>query len=311
MLEHQALMLMGTFVAISVGAYALMLLYDPYRARVDSRMEELQGRGEQPTTALRARSSAALGGEAKPVGLASLLAAFRGGERARWQQRLAKAGIYHPAALPRLFIARLLLIVVPPLAAVAASFFGLIRMETALLVGSALGGFGSIAPSLWLDRAIARHHLLLRKSLPDFLDLMIVCLEGGMSLQETIRRVGDELRIVHPALAFELGIVQRDVELGSTVDQALRRFAARTDYEGVRSLSTFIREALRFGTNITAALRNHADMLRSQREQAAEENAQKASVKILLPTLFLIFPAIFVVIVGPAIIQIQEAFGGK
>jgi tight adherence protein C len=181
-------------------------------------------------------------------------------------------------------------------------------METSLLVGSLAGGFGSIAPSLWLDRAISRRHLLLRKSLPDFLDLMIVCLEGGLSLQETIRRVGDELRIVHPALAFELSIVQRDIELGATVDQALKRFANRSDYEGVRSLSTFIREAQRFGTNITEALRNHADMLRSQREQAAEENAQKASVKILLPTLLLIFPAIFVVLVGPAIIQIQEAF---
>ncbi len=311
MLEHEAFVMMGIFVAVSVGAYALMLMYDPYRTRVSSRIDELQGRGEQASTALRARSAAAVSGGTGPTGLASVFAAFRGGERARWQQRLIKAGVYHPSALTRLFGARLLLIVVPPLAAIAASFLGLIRMETALLIGSVLGGFGSIAPSLWLDGAVARHHLQLRKSLPDFLDLMIVCLEGGMSLQETIRRVSDELRIVHPTLTLELGFVQRDIELGATVDQALKWFAARTDYEGVRSLSTFIREAQRFGTNITAALRNHSDMLRSQREQAAEENAQKASVKILLPTLLLIFPAIFVVLVGPAIIQIQEAFGAK
>jgi tight adherence protein C len=140
---------------------------------------------------------------------------------------------------------------------------------------------------------------------------MIVCLEGGLSLQETIRRVSDELRLAHPALASELGFVQRDIELGATVDQALKRFATRTDYEAVRTLSTFIREAQRFGTNITDALRSHADMLRSQREQAAEESAQKASVKILIPTLLLIFPATFVVIVGPAVIQIHEAFAAK
>jgi len=95
------------------------------------------------------------------------------------------------------------------------------------------------------------------------------------------------------------------------VDQALKRFATRTDYEAVRTLSTFIREAQRFGTNITDALRSHADMLRSQREQAAEESAQKASVKILIPTLLLIFPSTFVVIVGPAVIQIHEAFAAK
>jgi len=97
----------------------------------------------------------------------------------------------------------------------------------------------------------------------------------------------------------------------SSVDQALKRFSARTDFEGVRTLSTFIRESQKFGTQITEALRNHADMLRSQREQSAEETAQKAAVKILIPTLLLIFPAIFVVLVGPAVIQIQEAFASQ
>jgi tight adherence protein C len=91
----------------------------------------------------------------------------------------------------------------------------------------------------------------------------------------------------------------------------LKRFATRTQYEGVRTLCTFVREAQRFGTNLSQALRLHSDMLRSQREQAAEEMAQKAAVKILLPTLLLIFPAIFVVLVGPALIQIQEAFAAR
>jgi tight adherence protein C len=206
-------------------------------------------------------------------------------------------------------MARLMLTAVPPIVALAAGLTGLIRMELALLAGCILGGMGTVLPGLWLDRVAARRHIKLRTALPDFLDLMIVCLEGGLSLQETIRRVSDELRLAHPELAVELGIVQRDIELGATVDQALKRFAARSDYEGVRSLSTFIRETQRFGTNITEALRSHADVLRNQREQAAEECAQKASVKILLPTLLLIFPAIFVVLVGPAAVQIYQAFG--
>ena len=165
-----------------------------------------------------------------------------------------------------------------------------------------------MAPVVWLDRAIVRYHSYLRRTLPDFLDLMIVCLEGGMSLQETIRRVGFELRLAHPLLAGELDIVQRDIEFGASIDQALKRFAARTDYEGIRTLSAFIREAQRFGTNITEALRSHAEMLRRQREQAAEENAQKAAIKILMPTFLLIFPSVFIVAVGPAVIQIQQSF---
>jgi tight adherence protein C len=99
--------------------------------------------------------------------------------------------------------------------------------------------------------------------------------------------------------------------LGSTIDQALRRFAMRSNCEGVRTLSTFVREAQRFGTKLTEALRNHADMLRSQREQSAEEQARQASVKILMPMMLLILPAIFVVLVAPAIIQIHEAFAAK
>ncbi len=116
------------------------------------------------------------------------------------------------------------------------------------------------------------------------------------------------MRLAHPLLAGELSIVQRDIDLGATVDSALRRFGDRSGFDGIRTLSTFVRESQRFGTELADALRLHADMLRSQREQVAEETAQKASVKILLPMLLLILPAVFVVIAGPAAIQIQQAF---
>jgi tight adherence protein C len=96
--------------------------------------------------------------------------------------------------------------------------------------------------------------------------------------------------------------------LGATIDAALRRFAARCGYDEVGSLAKFVREAQRFGTQLTDALRLHADMLRSQRENAAEETAQKAAVKILIPTLLLILPAVFIVLAGPAVLQIQMAF---
>jgi tight adherence protein C len=307
--SQQTFILTSIFAAFSLGSYALMLMWNPYYLRIQSRMDELDGLRESTTAVARAKGGAMVAPRVR--GLSGILNLFRIDDRSKTQQRLMQAGIYHPAALSRLLVARVLLLVVPTAIVCGAGLAGYVRWEHALLLGGILGTAGSLAPSLWFKRAIARHHLLLRKSLPDFLDLMIVCLEGGLSLQETIRRVTDELRLVHPELALEMGIVQRDIELGATVDQALKRFALRTEYDGVRTLSTFIRESQRFGTNITEALRLHADVLRSQREQAAEENAQKASVKILLPTLLLIFPAVFVVLVGPAIIEIQQMFAAK
>jgi len=152
---------------------------------------------------------------------------------------------------------------------------------------------------------------MLSRTLPDLLDLMIVCLEGGLSLQATFHRVTEEVNLSHGQLAQELLIVQGDIDLGATIDQALKRFAQRTQYEGVKSLHAFVREAQRFGTNISEALQSHADMLRVQRQQSLEEQAQKAAVTMLLPTLLLILPAVFVVLVGPAVIEIQLAFAGK
>jgi tight adherence protein C len=301
---------LASFCAVAVATYALLALFDPYWLRVQDRIEHLQQPQQRGGCAGTHHATAT----ATVPGLFDALHRLlptRAGGRPELRQRLTKAGIYHQAAVPRFFAARLLMLILFGGLTVGVGAAGYVRMDQAVLSACAMAGLGWMLPSLWLDRAVARHHVFLRKSLPDFLDLMIVCLEGGLSLQETIRRVSEELRLAHPALAMELSIVQRDIELGACVDQALKRFAARTDYEGVRTLSTFIREAQRFGTNITEALRSHADMLRSQREQAAEEQAQKAAVKILLPTLLLIFPAIFVVAVGPAVIQIQEAFANK
>ena len=295
------------FAAVALATYAFLMLFDPYWLQVRSRMAQLQPTGSIDDV----ESSSSASWLSLPWRFAESLqktGRHHAANRSQLQQRFTKAGIYHPSAVARYVIARLLVALVTAGATIGIGFSGYVRMDMAMLLACVTGGFGAILPSLWLDREIARYHLSLQKSLPDFLDLMTVCLEGGLSLQETIRRVSDELRIVHPALAGELSIVQRDIEMGATVDQALKRFATRSDYEGVRTLSTFIREAQRFGTNITEALRSHADLLRSQREQAAEENAQKAAVKILLPTLLLIFPAVFVVAVGPALIQIQQAF---
>jgi len=295
------------FGLVAIATYTLLVRVNPYRARVRSRVNQIK-----TSDASIAENTATTDNFlARLVGELQELNPSHGVARSKLQQRLAQAGIYNPVAIPRYFLAKFLLSVLLASAVIPLHAAGYLFLNSTVLAAIVLGYVGALLPSLWLDRSIARQHLLLQRSLPDFIDLMTVCLGGGLSLQQTIRQVGDELRLAHPSLASELGIIQRDMELGATVDQALRRFATRTGYEGARTLSTFIREAQRFGTDIVDALRSHADMLRSQREQAAEEKAQKASVKILIPTLLLIFPAIFVILVGPAAIQIQAAFADK
>lgn len=200
---------------------------------------------------------------------------------------------------------------------------GLLFIATWLCQFTALGWFDQVIcagiagctafllPSVWLRRRKAERHRILNRSLPDLLDLMVTCLDAGMSLEAVIQRVSHEEGFVHAILADELRRVQREIELGAPPDRALQSFADRTDAEVARSLATVCHQSRKYGARISESLRAHADMLRDQREQAAEEAAQKASVKILFPTLLCLFPAIFVVLAGPAAIQISENFSGQ
>jgi tight adherence protein C len=292
-----------TFIAVVAGIYGCMGVGRSYRGRVRRRVEAIDRAG---STTLDLDAMPRMATERD--GLLQRLGLYGGDHRSGLMYRLAEAGIYTPGAHYKYLLAKVACGGAFALLGAMLYLTGLVPLHLTLAAACLLACVGMLMPYLWLERAITRHRRELQYSLPDFLDIMTICLEAGLSLQDTLRRVGEELRLAHPTLAGELRIVQRDIELGATVDQGLKRFATRSRCDGIRTLSAFIREAGRFGTNIAEALRGHADMLRTQREQAAEENAQKASVKILLPTLLLIFPAIFVVLVFPAIIQIQVAF---
>jgi tight adherence protein C len=298
------------FTSVAMCTFTALTVCQPYWRRVRQRLAQLDATGRSaPDIApkpkgQRATSSLNVWLMQHPwfVSLAN---------NANLRMRLVKAGIYNPAAVSAYYATQVVAALGTALATIGGGLLFQIPFEGVIVIGIIMGILGALLPSVILDRAIARRRLRMRHALPDFLDLMTVCLDGGLSLQETILRVSIELQLAHPALASELTIVRRDMELGATVEQALRRCALRADCDELRTLSTFLREAQRFGTKITDALRDFADALRNQREQAAEENAQKVAVKILIPTLLLIFPAIFVVSVGPALLQIQEAFAAK
>jgi tight adherence protein C len=229
-------------------------------------------------------------------------------EQTRLHQRLLHAGLYGRSALPRFLGVRVVLLAGAVLAAAAVGLSRLLPLTPALLLGCALLALALVGPGLWLDWLKRERQRNFRHALPDAIDTITICLEGGLSLPEAIRRVNDELQAVHPLLADELTIVQREMLLGLSPGEALRKFAARSGVSEARDLASVVLHAERYGVSVVSAMRVEADAMRLDRQQRAEEMAQQAAVKILFPTLLLIFPAIFVVVLGPAVYGIMNTF---
>jgi tight adherence protein C len=231
-----------------------------------------------------------------------------GRQRLRLQKRFFEAGIYQPWALPLYVASRFALMTALPVVCFTSMQLLGRPLSLAILAGGMAALLGVCLPHAWLERHRTLRQITLRRSIPDFLDLIVACLAGGLSVQAALRQVADELELAHPDLSAELHLVLREIELGGTLDHALQQLATRTGMDELRTLRTFVHQTTKFGTTITEALAQLAEMLRMQREQRAEELAQKAAVKILFPTFLFIFPTIFVVIAGPAAIQIKEKF---
>jgi tight adherence protein C len=228
---------------------------------------------------------------------------------ARLKARLTQAGIYGPNAVSIFLGVQVILTLVLPLTAgITPLFLGLMPWQYAMIISLAAGGVGLFTPSFWVDYQRSRRQNELRRALPDALDMFVLCLEAGVSLPAALQRVTAELQVAHPGLAREMIIVQREVQLGLSVGESMKKFGERCELDEVRNLASVLLQSERYGAGSVKALRLHADSSRLERQQRAEEKAQKAAVKILFPTLFCIFPAIFIVILGPAAYQIAAAF---
>jgi tight adherence protein C len=222
--------------------------------------------------------------------------------------RFARAGIYSPQAPAVFRAARWLLAGLGLGAGLAVALSLALAPPRALLACVVLPGVGLIVPGLWLDARAARWQASLRRGLPDAIDMLVLCLEGGVSLTAAFQHVTADLRLAHPDLGGELELVQQEMLLGHTAGEAIQKFGNRCGLEEVRSLAAVLVQNERFGVSVARALRIHADAMRQQRQQRAEEMAQKAAVKILFPTLLCIFPAIFIVVLGPAAYRILAIF---
>jgi len=222
----------------------------------------------------------------------------------RSKRMMVRAGYRRPETMMVLQGVKLLL----PAIFVAAVYFTGIYKEnpTVILVFAGLLGF--VIPEFWLTWRVQRRQHRLRLSLPDALDLLVVCVEAGLGLDQAIMRVSQELKITHPELTDEFQLLNLEMRVGKTRIEALRELAARTGVDDIKALVAMLIQTDRFGTSLAQSLRVHSDTLRTKRRQRAEEMAAKTTVKMVPPLVFFIFPALFVVILGPAVITLARQF---
>jgi tight adherence protein C len=282
-------------VATALVAAAGLRLATARGAQIDRRLEEVLSAG--PRGELPARS-----GQLKHVFKRLGARAPRlSSEIGKVRQRLIQAGYRGEEALTVFYgvrftvaIAGFLLLATPLL------------MKPNVMMGLAGSLLGYVVPGMVLARLARRRQHAIQLSLADAVDLLVVSVEAGLGLDQALMRVGSELAGTHPALADELRLATLELRAGKGRADALRNLAERTGLDDVTSLVTMLIQTDKFGTSVATSLRVHSDVLRTKRRQRAEEAAAKTGVKMVFPLVFCIFPAIFVVTIGPAAIKFVQ-----
>ena len=224
-----------------------------------------------------------------------------------WAKRLVQAGFWNPEA-PRLFYGtRVILAAGSVVVGLVAGMLLEARLLGTMVLALWLGVFGWLVPSWYVLRRLHTRRRGIQLALADALDLLVACVEAGMGLNQALVRVAEEIRNISDALSEELAMVNLEIRAGTPRDQALRNLAERTGSEDVEALTSTLIQTERFGTSVGRALRVQANTLRQKRRQRAEEAAAKTTIKLVFPLVLFVFPALFVVILGPAVIQVVQA----
>lgn len=296
----------GVFLAVAAGVLA-----------VGVSMSRLPSAAQRRAASrLRGLTTAPVADQDEQAGWLRAAVLRIGGWAGRYQGRrtidlsaqLALAGFRHPSAATYFAAARLVVVAVAMATVVVGVAAAKQGWQHMVLWGVAGGASGYLLPTFALSRLVAKRQRVLRHALPDAVDVMVLSTEGGVSLQAAIDLVAEEIPPVHPILGAELQMVQREIQLGLSPGEAVRALAERCGLPEARDLAAAIQQGERYGGSVAKTLRTYSDTARQERQIWAEETAQKAAVKILFPMLLCIFPAMFIVLLGPAAFQLSRLF---
>lgn len=226
------------------------------------------------------------------------------------RKRLFTAGLRRDSDLVYFFLSKIGLSLIFGLGGLLiTTYFPEMAIVKVLLVVSLGFAVGMVIPSYLLDRKVNKRKMRIINAFPDMLDLMVACSEAGLGLNSGLQRVSSEMLLTHPDLARELKMVNAEMLAGVDRVEALKGLSERTEIDDISGFVAMLCQSIRYGTGIAETLRIYADEFRDKRMQRAEEAAQKVGTKLLFPLVLCMFPAFFVVAVGPAAISIMRAFG--
>jgi len=305
--------LVAISIAVAIGLFVLVLAeLVPARPRtVEQRLADIQALGTDPHGLLFRRRRMQQRERVMEI-IEQIGARLQPGERTTDSQRqlLHQAG-YRSMRAATVLLGMRFVLGVGLFLLVTVMFQMLLLPRAAVLLGGIyFGAMGWVAPVVLVRRKARLRQKEMQKALADALDLLVVCVEAGLGLNQALQRVAEEIRHVSMALSIELSLVNAEIRAGAARDEALRNLAARTGLDDLRTLVTVLIQTDRFGTSLARPLRVHSETLRDKRRQRAEEAAAKTAIKLVFPLVTCIFPALFVVLIGPGLIMIFRALGG-
>lgn len=219
-------------------------------------------------------------------------------------RKLMQAGYRNKSAVTIFYGIKVAFMLAVMLALVISGKLQSMPVENLIITLAGCIGAGYIIPDFVLSTRVTARKEKIQLALPDALDLLVVCVEAGLGLDQGILKTSEELRVTHPDICDELNLVNLELRAGKPRKEALKNLADRTGVEDINGLVSMLIQTDKFGTSIAQSLRVHSDALRTKRRQRAEEKAHKVSVKLVFPLVFLIFPSMFVIILGPGAIKI-------
>ncbi|HIH2749618.1 type II secretion system F family protein [Burkholderia aenigmatica] len=305
-----AVMLGGLFLFVAGGALAAMLLFAP--RNIQRRIQQAGGAGAGAGVGPGDGDDMASRWVAKLVELSTPISKLSvpkdGWESSPLRIRLMNAGWRNQSAAALYFTAKTFLALAVPCAALLVLVTTRLGDERAILsvILVVLAGIGYYIPNIVLSQRIKVRQQKIFEDFPDALDLLTVCVEAGLGLDAALMKVSEELRFTSEVVSSELDLLLLEMRSGFTKETALRNLALRTGVEDIESFCTMLIQADRFGTSISESLRVLSDMLRTRRRMRAEERAAKIALKLLFPLIFCIFPALMLVLLGPAMIHVYR-----